>query len=286
MSTELTAHRVGAPAAEHGEGPLWTRDDGMLRWVDMLRGDVLSWNPATRESTRDHLDTLVAAIRPRVDGGFVIALERGFGLWVDGAVTVFPEIWSDPTIRMNDGSCDTEGRFYCGSMADDAAPGRGAVHRLDADGTVVTVLDSVTISNGLAFSADGSYAIYVDSAAGGLHRVDLSRGDAAWAQREVFVTIDPADGIPDGICMDSEGGIWVALWAGAAVHRYSATGELTHRVSVAASHPTACVLGGPDLTDLYITTSTLESTPATDPDGGALFTVIVDVAGLPALPFR
>lgn len=286
MSAELTAHRVDAPVAEHGEGPLWTRDDGTLRWVDMLGGDVLSLNPATGESSRDHLGDLVAALRPRANGGFVVALERGFALWVDGAVTVFPEVWSDPTVRMNDGSCDTEGRFYCGSMSYDGAPDRGAVHRLNTDGTVATALDSVTISNGLAFSADGSYAIYVDSATGGMHRVDLSDGDAGWAQRELFVAVDPADGIPDGICMDSVGGIWVALWAGAAVHRYSATGDLTHRVSVGASHPTACVLGGPDLTDLYITTSTLESTPATDPDGGALFTVSVDVAGLPALPFR
>lgn len=285
MTALLTAQRVGAPVAEHGEGPIWTSGDGLLRWVDMLRGDLLSWNPSTGASTRNHLGAVLAALRPRAKGGFVVALERGFGVWSDGVVTAFPEVWSDATVRMNEGSCDTEGRFFCGSMAYDGGAGRGALYRFDTDGTVSTVLASVTISNGLAFSPDGSYAIYVDSATGALQRVDLSRGDSGWARPELFVNIEPALGLPDGICMDLEGGIWVALWGGGAVHRYSAVGELTHHVTVGVSYPTACVLGGPDLTELYITSSTLGSPRGNEPDDGAIFSVQVEVAGLSALTF-
>jgi sugar lactone lactonase YvrE len=285
MTDLLTAQRLDAPRAEHGEGPVWTPDDGILRWVDMLQGDLLSWDPVSGASTRDHLGDVLAALRPRASGGFVVALERGFGVWHDGTLTMFREVWTDTSVRMNDGSCDTQGRFYCGSMAYDSAPGRGSLYRLDPDSSIVTVVDSVTISNGLAFSPDGTFALYVDSATGSVDQVDLTSEEASWDTRQAFVQISPDLGVPDGICLDSQGGVWVALWAGGAVHRYARSGELTHRVEVGASHPTACVLGGPDLTDLFITTSTLQSTRAADPDGGALFHVTVTHPGLPPLTF-
>src|SRR5262249_31766923 len=144
-------------------GPIWDGVASCVRWVDMLNGDVLSMTTDGTVSRR-HVGTVAAAIRPRAQGGLVVGVERGFAL-LDSAlatVTPLPEVWSDPCVRMNDGACDPQGRFYCGSMAYDNAAGRGALYRLDPDHTVATVLTEVTISNGLAWRADGRTALYVD----------------------------------------------------------------------------------------------------------------------------
>lgn len=158
------AEQVTEVCAHHGEGPVWDAAAGVLRWVDMLCGDVLSMAPGDGGIARRHVGAVAAALRPRGGGGLVIAVERGFALLDPGASQprTMPELWTDPSVRMNDGGCDPQGRFYCGSMAYDAAPGRGALHRLDPDGATHRVLTGVTISNGLAWSADGATAYYID----------------------------------------------------------------------------------------------------------------------------
>ena len=153
MSNHLAAEPITAPHAEHGEGPVWWAGWGGLRWVDMLQGDVLALEPDGVR--RMHIGKVAAAIRPRRGGGMVVGVERGFALVdPDGTVRELPEVWSDPSVRMNDGACDPDGRFYCGTMAYDEAPGRGALYRLDPDGRVSQVFDGVSISNGLAFNPD------------------------------------------------------------------------------------------------------------------------------------
>src|SRR5215213_8514930 len=150
----MRAYAVTDPVAFHGEGPVWSQRWGSLRWVDMLAGDVLSLT-ASGEVDRRHVGAVAAAVRPRTRGGAVIAVERGFALEDgDGTVTPLPEVWSDPGVRMNEGGCDPDGRFWCGSMAYDQAPGAAAMYRLDPDGAVSRVLDGITVSNGLAWSPD------------------------------------------------------------------------------------------------------------------------------------
>jgi len=173
---------------------------------------------------------------------------------------------------MNDGGCDPLGRFYCGSMATDESTGAGKLYRLDADLTVTVVLDGVTISNGLAWSRDGGTAYYVDSAT---QRIDQFTGDLA--DRRPFVTVPKEAGTPDGLCLDAEGGVWVALWDGGAVHRYGPDGSLDAVIPMPVTRPTACAFGGPDLADLYITTS---RPSADDPKpSGALFRARPGVTG-------
>jgi sugar lactone lactonase YvrE len=199
------------PIAFHGEGPVWT---------DSLR--TLEADGRLRE--RRHVGAVAAALRPRREGGLVVALERGFALvGPDGAVEVLPEVWSDPGVRMNDGATDPHGRFYCGSMAYDMAPGAGALYRLDPDGEVSLILSSVSCSNGLAWSPDHTTAYYVDSLT---YRVDAFDYDGELSNRRPFATIDRDHGMPDGLTVDSEGGIWVALWGGSAVRRYGPDGAL------------------------------------------------------------
>src|SRR4051794_27727079 len=156
----MRAEQVTGPVAYHGEGPVWSERWGGLRWVDMLAGDVL-WLPADGEVERKHVGEVAAALRPRTRGGAVIAVERGFVLEdADAQLTVLEELWTEPDRRMNEGGCDPDGRFYCGSMAYDKRPGAAAVFRLDPDGSARVVLDGVTVSNGIDWSPDGSCAYY------------------------------------------------------------------------------------------------------------------------------
>lgn len=287
MVTTTAATQLTAPLAEHGEGPVWFADAGQLRFVDMLAGDIVTVDADGALVERRSVGTVAAAFRPREGGGLVVAVERGFALLSpEGELTTLPEVWSDPTVRMNDGACDTQGRFLCGSMAYDAAAGRGALHRLELDGSTTTVLDGLTISNGLAFSPDGSSAVFVDSMTQQVRRYHLPADDGRWLDYDVVVDIDPAVGTPDGLCVDAEGGIWVALWNGSAVHRYSATGELTDVVELPVPQVTACALGDSDGRTLFITTSALGVDRAEQPAAGAVFTARVTVAGGPVLTAR
>jgi sugar lactone lactonase YvrE len=280
----ITAVQVTEVASEHGEGPVWWAGWPGLRWVDMLAGDLLTLG-ADGSVARHHLGTVLAALRPRARGGMVVALEREFALVdEDWSVRRLGEIWADPRVRMNDGGCDPDGRFYCGSMAYASTAGRGSVYRLDPDGSSRAVLSGVTVSNGLAWSPDGSTAYYVDS---GTRRVDAFDYDPerGWSGRRPAVKVDPSAGIPDGLAVDADGYLWVALHGGGAVHRYRPGGHLDGRVELPVSQVTACTFGGPGLDQLYITTSRLDMDPAAEPGAGALFRADVGVTGLPAATF-
>lgn len=280
----ITAVQVTEVASEHGEGPVWWAGWPGLRWVDMLAGDLLTLG-ADGSVARHHLGTVLAALRPRARGGMVVALEREFALVdEDWSVRRLGEIWADPRVRMNDGGCDPDGRFYCGSMAYASTAGRGSVYRLDPDGSSRAVLSGVTVSNGLAWSPDGSTAYYVDS---GTRRVDAFDYDPerGWSGRRPAVQVDPTAGIPDGLAVDADGYLWVALHGGGAVHRYRPGGHLDGRVELPVSQVTACTFGGPGLDQLYITTSRLDMDPAAEPGAGALFRADVGVTGLPAATF-
>jgi sugar lactone lactonase YvrE len=278
----MRAELVTDPVAFHGEGPVWSARWGGLRWVDMLAGDVLSLT-AQGEVQRRHVGSVAAALRPRRTGGAVIALERGFALEdPDGTITPLPELWSDPSVRMNDGGCDPDGRFYCGSMAYDNRPGAGALFRLDPDERVHRVVQGVTISNGLDWSPDGRHAYYVDTPTGRIDVFDYDR-DAGLTSRKPLVEILAEAGYPDGLTVDTEGGIWVALYAGGAVRRYTPQGRLDEVIEVAASKPTACTFGPHGR--LFITTSQEGLEPGADPLAGSLFVAEVGVEGLPAREF-
>jgi sugar lactone lactonase YvrE len=279
----VRAEQLTGPVAFHAEGPVWSPRWGGLRWVDMLAGDVLS---LAEDGTvrRRHVGRVAAALRPRRAGGAVIAVERGFVLEDgDGTVTTLDAVWSDDGIRMNEGGCDPDGRFWCGSMAYDQRPGAAALYRLDPDGTVSLALEGVTISNGIDWSPDGSRAYYDDTAT---HRIDVFDydPDAGLTGRRPFMVL-PDDGNPDGLTVDAEGGVWVALFGGGAVHRYTPDGVLDQVVELPTPQVTACTFGGPGLDQLFVTTSREGMAPGDDPLAGSLFRADVGVVGLPVREF-
>jgi sugar lactone lactonase YvrE len=279
----MHAEQVTDPVAYHAEGPVWSTRWGGLRWVDMLAGDVLSLGEDGQVARR-HVAGVAAAIRPRTGGGAVIGVERGFALEEpDGTLRILDPVWTDEQVRMNEGGCDPDGRFYCGSMAYDQRPGGAALYRLDPAGTVRVVLEGVTVSNGLEWSPDGALAYYNDTAT---HRVDVFDYDATTGLtgRRPFVEL-PDDGRPDGLTVDAEGGLWVALFGDGAVHRYTSAGSLDAVIELPTPKVTACTLGGPALDQLFITTSRQGLAPDDDPIAGSLFQAQVDVPGRPVREF-
>jgi sugar lactone lactonase YvrE len=280
----VRAEQVTGPVTYHGEGPVWSESWGGLRWVDMLAGDVLSL-AADGTIDRRHVGNVAAALRPRRQGGAVIAVERGFALEdADGAIRYLGELWTDTHVRMNEGGCDPDGRFYCGSMAYDQRPGAGALYRLDPDDSVHVVLENVTISNGLEWSPDGSLAYYNDTPT---QRVDVFDydGESGLTGRRPFAEIPAEAGGPDGLTVDDEGGVWVALYGGGAVRRYNPEGVLDEVIEVPAEQVTACTFGGSNLDQLFITTSREGLGGGDDPLAGSVFRSAVGVASLPVREF-
>lgn len=282
----MNVEQITPVCANHGEGPVWDASVGEVRWVDMLAGDVLTLGSGG-EVRRHHVGDVAGAMRPRRGGGLVVSVERGFVLVdADGEVGPVHSAFDDPGVRMNEGGCPPDGRFFfCGSMAYDFGAGRGALYRFGTDRSVAQVLDRITISNGMAWTPDGSLLYYIDSPT---HRVDVFDYDArsgTMHDRRPVVSVDPDRGMPDGMALDAEGGLWVALWGGGAVHRYSSRGTLDAVVQVPAAQVTACAFGGPDLDELYITTSRDGLGQDAEPAAGALFRVDPGVRGAPVGTF-
>src|SRR3954454_925125 len=249
----------------------------------MLAGDVLTIG-ADGSVERRHVGSVAAAVRPRRGGGAVIGVERGFVLEEpDGTLSPLGDLWTDDSVRMNEGGCDPDGRFYCGSMSYQQTPGAGTLYRLDPDRSVSVVLERVTLSNGLEWSPDGRRAYYNDTPT---HRVSVFDydADAGLTNRRTLVEV-PDEGNPDGLTVDAEGGVWTALYGSSAVHRYGPDGRLDEVVEVGATQVTACTFGGEALDRLFITTSRENLKPGEEPAAGSLFSVVPGVRGLPVREF-
>lgn len=267
----------------HGEGAFWDVATGSVRFVDMLRGDVLTWDG--RALRRTHVSGVAAVIRARSEGGYVVATERGFALTDDQlAVTSEVTAFTESGLRMNEGACDAAGRFYCGSMAYDTRPDGGRVYRLDADLSVHVVLERVTIPNGLVWTGAGEVALHADTREGVIWAYDFDLAAGRFGERRPFVRFSGTSGMPDGMSVDEDGGVWVAMWGGGAVRRYTASGALDLTIPLPAVNVTSCAFGGPDRRTLYITTSR-QGLADPEPEAGGLFAVETGFTGAPVHAF-
>lgn len=265
----------------HGEGAFWDEAAQRVLLVDMLAGAVVELGADLRPERHEY-GGIAAVIRRRARGGFVLAVERGFRFLDDDLRPTGEEIavFDDPTIRMNEGGVDPQGRLHVGTMAYDTAEGRGTVYRLDADRTVTPSLPGVTISNGLQWSADGGTAFYVDTPTDHVWRFRYDQEDGTFHDREPFADLSGVDGHPDGMTIDEDGGLWVAMYGGWAVRRFDADGTPSEVVELPTRDVTCPAFGGPDRSTLYITTSREGwGDEHAEPEAGAVFALETSARG-------
>ncbi len=278
------------------EGPRWHEDRQELLWVDILgcrlhRGTLAADGSLQRVSSIA-VDRHVGAVAPIVGGGYVLAAGPGF-LLVDeaGSIRELAQPQGGRTdVRMNDGACDAQGRFWAGTMAYDESPGAGSLFRLELDGSCTTVLTGLTISNGIGWSPDESTMYLNDSGTGCVDAFSFEASSGALSERRTLVHIDEPGVVPDGLTVDEEGGVWVALWGGGAVNRYGPDGSLLATLRLPVQRPTSCAFGGPDLATLFVTTARAgldDDALAGQADAGRVFSITgLDTHGLPCQPYR
>jgi len=282
---EATFELVLDSRAHLGEGPVWDEAAQQLVWVNLIRGEVHRFDPVSGTDTHLSAGTPVGAAALRDAGGYVLAVEQGFATLSDsGELRLLVDLGLGSNHRANDGKCDPFGRFWAGTNAYDFAPGQSTLWRLDADGAVTAAVTGLTLSNGLGWSPDHGTMYVIDTVPGNLwaHDFDGERGELGNGR----VLVDFLDGeLPDGMTVDAEGCLWVAMYGGGEIRRYRPDGQLDARLNIPVANPTSCAFGGPDLGDLYVTTGHQLDDPADLEAGshlGSLFRCRPGVTGLPA----
>ncbi|HEY5120722.1 MAG TPA: SMP-30/gluconolactonase/LRE family protein [Acidimicrobiales bacterium] len=279
-----------------GESCRWDEVRGELYWVDL---DAGKFYRATADSSRveivatyevDGTLTAVAPMRERSEG-WIVATDQSISiLGEDGHLRELdrPEAPRASRVRMNDGAVDPWGRFWIGSMAYDAEPGLGSLYRYgDTTGTEM-ILQGLTISNGLGWSPDRHTMYFIDSGPSVVYAFDVDDEGNVNDQRTLIQLDHESEGDPDGMCVDAEGALWIAVWGGYEVRRYSPNGELIARVALSTAQPACCAIGGSNGRTLYITTAREDMAfeqLAQEPDAGRLFCVDVGVTALPLNAF-
>ncbi|OLF13420.1 SMP-30/gluconolactonase/LRE family protein [Actinophytocola xanthii] len=263
-----------------GEGPVWDPRENVLRWVDIEPGEVHRFDPASGEDTAFAVGEPVGTVAARAGGGLVLATASG--IWAcraDGADRrLLHAIDTDPPGgRFNDGKADPWGRFWAGTMLE-GTDGAAALYRLDREGPPRPVVTGVSVSNGLGWSPDGTTMYYVDTQTRGVDAFDHDPETGSITNRRRFAEVER--GWPDGLTVDAEGGVWVALWDGWGLCRFAPDGRREELVELPAQRVTSCAFGGPELSTLYITSA---RTGLRDLDGqplaGALFSAKPGVSG-------
>jgi sugar lactone lactonase YvrE len=273
-----------------GEGPVWIAAESRLLWID-ISGRRIQWlDPPTGQVEVLDVGEKIGAAAPAAAGGLVAVLPHEF-VRIDraGRRTVLAPVETDlPGNQMNDGKCDSRGRFWAGSWTLDYTPA-AALYRLNADQTVERMLAPVTCSNGLGWSPDDRLMYYIDSTT---YRVDVFDYDAESGDirgRRSLVEVPESSGMPDGLTVDADGCVWVCLWGGSALHRYDPTGRLDKVIELPTANVTSCTFAGADLRDLYITTAREdldEGALAAQPEAGSLFVCRPGAVGLPPNEYR
>jgi sugar lactone lactonase YvrE len=285
----LEAELAFPAQCELAEGPVWDAVRQRLLWVDIIAGTVHTADPASGFDRVFSVGSHVGAAGLTAGGALLLALADGFAVCdADGQhLTRLPGPAIDAaTVRFNDGKPDPWGGFWAGTMQiDEGRDGLGRLYRLSPDGSVGVLLTGVSLSNGLDWADDRQTFYYVDSPSGGIDVFDTDPQTGALSNRRRFADI--TDGLPDGLTLDAEGGIWIAIWGTGEVRRFRPDGTLDAIVHVPASQVSSVAFGGADLATLYITTAREDYTPAqrrAEPHAGDIFRCVPGVSG--RLPFR
>jgi sugar lactone lactonase YvrE len=293
LSPDLTPRVVLAAQAQLAEGALWNPLDQCLYWVDIEGCGLHIFDPATGHDrqlpTGARIGTVVPTTHPHE---VLVALQTGIHRLntSTGDMTLLSNPLTDPHLRFNDGKCDPAGRFWVGTLDTKGRKRQAVLYRYDPDGRLHPMIQAVDLSNGIVWSLDGRTMYYIDTPTCVVQAFDYDPATGGIANNRVAVQIPPGNGVPDGMTIDAEGQLWVALWGAGRVARFDpATGQQTGFIAVPAPHTSSCAFGGPELKTLFITTARHELTPEQlqqYPLSGNLFAVEPGVAGVPAHCFR
>jgi sugar lactone lactonase YvrE len=275
---------------ELGEGPIWDHRIGRLLFADINGHRIHTFDPASRAHDTFECGEYVSAIA-LASHGYIVTLQHDIA-WFDGArIGERPlTVESGKRTRFNDGYVDPGGRFWAGTMSLERKPAQGALYRIDMNPApiVTRVLRDVTTSNGVDWSSNGRLMYYVDTGTRAIDVFDFDVERGTIANRRTFVAFPEADGKPDGLVLDEEDCVWIALWQGSAVRRYAPDGRLLLQIDLPVSCPTKCAFGGADLDELYITTARTvlsDEQRAEQPHAGSLFVARAGVRGRRAREF-
>jgi sugar lactone lactonase YvrE len=293
MPTSHHAPELVAPLSlAVGENPLWHPEAATLYFIDIFGGTVHAYIPAT--------DSYQLVCKTHVTGGFTIQEDGSLLLFQDGRLSLMSlngslrEVASGllpDNKRFNDVIADPEGRVYAGAMEG----GSGRLYRFDTDGTVTELFDGFGIPNGMGFTPDLTGMYFTDSVPHKIYYFDYDRKTGGLTNRRVFAEIPADQGVPDGMSIDAEGYIWTALWHGSRVKRFAPDGSLDQEVFLPAVQTASVTFGGPDFTDMYVSTSASTAAdslrpPGLDPNlfrGGGLYRVRMEgIKGRPAFRSR
>ncbi len=289
VRTGVSAEPVGDVTALLGEGPYWRPDDDSLLWVDILRGLLHLTRVADGETMTAELGEVSAAF-PALDGGILTAggsrltlraAQPGEG-WTGRTIAEVP---AREGIRFNDAAVDPAGRVWVGSMHTGETQPLGELYRLDPGGKLTPVLRDVTVSNGIAWSPDGARMYYADSPTRQLDMFDYVPATGEVFNRRVFADLSGAEGFPDGLTVDADGCVWVAMFGGGALRRFTPHGQQDAVLPLPVSKPTSCAFGGPHMSELYVTTASIDLTDAdraAQPLAGRLLRLRPGPVGLPS----
>ena len=265
-----------------GEGPLWHAGEGALYWVDIEADSFHRYSVGTGDKDTFAVGQPVGFLAFRSSGGLFLGLRDGLAIWDFGSGDY--DLIHQPekdrkNARFNDGKVDPGGRLWAGTLGHDEGSN---LYRLDQDGTLHIMESGIGISNGLGWSPDREVMYYTDSSRGVIYKYDYDLVTGSIANRRNFVQVPAADGVPDGLCVDSEGFVWSAHWDGWRVSRYDPTGKIERVVYLPVQRPTSCAFGGDQLNQLFITsawTGLSEDERHEQPLAGDLFKVSTTING-------
>jgi sugar lactone lactonase YvrE len=293
MDEALTVEVAIHSADRLGEGSVWLEDAQALFWVDIAGGLARRWDSQSGHVASTCFPGEVSAVVPCRQGGAVVALghelfllDGEVGAEQDAILHTLARAESDrPQNRFNDCRCDPQGRLWAGTMSKAREPGAAGLYRLQAGGELELVLGATTLSNGMAWSPDGQSMYFIDSVTQRIDVFDFDGSEGTISDRRCLAQIDPQDGMPDGMTVDAEGGVWVCLFGGGAVRRYGSGGNLEAHIPLPVPHPTCPAFGGHDLSTMFITTTRHRLSPKQLldlPDAGSVLSLRPGVSGSPA----
>lgn len=275
----------------HGEGIFWNPADGRMWWTD-IEGRALWWfDPGQGASDRIEMSDRVCCFANMRDGRMILAFAKRIALF-DPATGALEDVCDfepdNPETRTNDGRTDRQGRFIVGGMNEVSGKADSSVIRIDQDCSMTTLIEGVVCANSTCFTPDGRTMFFTDTPEQTIRAYDYDPGTGVLGRVRIVADFSGEPGIPDGSCVDNEGGVWNAEWEGRRVVRVAPDGTIDRVIEVPVWKPTCCAFGGPGLDTLYITTSRLMSSPeeiAAEPLSGGLFAVKPGISGVVDTPF-